>query len=262
MDIEFNPDGSIKLPEAAESHRREFQEKLIAADKNPRVVISYREKSPNFQDEWTIKLPSPSLKQRLVKVKFWADKQHDVEPGKAWIKLTGPNEYTLTVSGNKNRCKWAHAFINGLQTAFVNDFSTRIKLESTCSCPFMLYEPRAGSQPITAPMKIYVAGPLRNPDYKQVWLNVQKAIEVGLELIKRGHTPYIPHLTYFMHLHPANNVTPGEELEFYMNLEREWLKHCDALFFIGPSEGANRELEMATKLGLKVFATIDEIPRA
>jgi len=110
-------------------------------------------------------------------------------------------------------------------------------------------------------MKIYVAGPYRAPHYKGVWNNVQKAIEVGVELAKKGHHPYIPHTNYFWIMHPSFDFTPEEEFDFCMKQDFEWLKVCDALFFIGPSEGANMELEMAKKMGMKIFTSLEQVTK-
>jgi hypothetical protein len=41
-----------------------------------------------------------------------------------------------------------------------------------------------------------------------------------------------------------------------------WLKNCDALYFIAPSEGANRELKWAQEHGLVIFRSLRKVPKA
>jgi hypothetical protein len=45
----------------------------------------------------------------------------------------------------------------------------------------------------------------------------------------------------------------------YMRLDLEWLKVCDALLFLGPSKGADMELQYALKAGIRVFRSLSEI---
>ena len=104
-------------------------------------------------------------------------------------------------------------------------------------------------------MKVYIAGPYSNTSARQTQINVNKAIEIGCEIIKKGHNPYIPHLTHYVWLNP-NGDFPYEK---WCELDDEWLKSCDGLFFIGHSNGATRELELAQKLNLKIFYNLEEI---
>lgn len=112
------------------------------------------------------------------------------------------------------------------------------------------------------PMKIYVAGPytpLTNDIHeapREAYKNVQKAIRAGIEIIKRGHIPFIPHLTHFIHLE-TDEPLPRD---FYYYYDMFWLQLCDALLFLGPSEGANKELNWAAEHGLTIYYSIDEIP--
>ena len=104
-------------------------------------------------------------------------------------------------------------------------------------------------------MKIYVAGPYSANNPHNIQLNVDRAIDIGCELIKRGHNPFIPHLTHYVWLRPEGDFSYDKWCE----LDVEWLKLCDALYFIGSSNGANAELELAKKLGLKIFYSLEEV---
>lgn len=101
-------------------------------------------------------------------------------------------------------------------------------------------------------MKIYIAGPYTKGD---VIINVRKAIDVAEEISKKGHTPYIPHLTAFWHM-----IYP-HDLEFWYNYDNERLKSCDAIYRIpGESVGADQEVKLARELQMIVYWKLLDIP--
>jgi hypothetical protein len=103
-----------------------------------------------------------------------------------------------------------------------------------------------------------VAGPYSASSEQERELNTLKAIEAGLALFKLGHTPFIPHLTHYVDLHAHRTGVPMTWQD-YMRLDLEWLKVCDALLFLGPSKGADMELQYALKAGIRVFRSLSEI---
>jgi len=105
-------------------------------------------------------------------------------------------------------------------------------------------------------MKIYIAGPYTAKSVRDVHLNVYKAIEIAVKIWKKGHYPYIPHLTHFVWTHPSGNL----EYEDWMKWGKVWLECCDALFLLNNSPGADQELKYAKKLGLKIYYSINDIP--
>lgn len=103
-------------------------------------------------------------------------------------------------------------------------------------------------------MKIYIAGPYTKGD---VALNVRNAVYAGSFVANLGHFPFIPHLTHFWHM-----LVP-EEYDFWMRQDEEWLKVCDAILRIdGESAGADKEVEVAKSLGLPVYHSVFDIPKA
>jgi hypothetical protein len=120
---------------------------------------------------------------------------------------------------------------------------------------------------IDHPLKIYIAGPYTPKNTSMHYAariahdNTVNAINFGIDTVDRGHLPYIPHLSHFMHLYGKETLS----YEYYTKADIEWLKDCDAILYyypkIGYSKGADNELKIAIDSGKTVFFTIYEIPR-
>ncbi|MFW9834698.1 MAG: DUF4406 domain-containing protein [Candidatus Thorarchaeota archaeon] len=108
-------------------------------------------------------------------------------------------------------------------------------------------------------MKIYVAGPYSGSTREEIEENVRKAMETGLRIWKKGHFPYIPHLTHWPDL-LAKDLDIEMEWADYMNWHAPWVDHCDALFLMAESKGALLEYNRAKKEGKIIFHTLEEIP--
>ncbi|MHA1483700.1 MAG: DUF4406 domain-containing protein [Candidatus Thorarchaeota archaeon] len=108
-------------------------------------------------------------------------------------------------------------------------------------------------------MKIYVAGPYTGSTLEDIEENVRRAMEAGFRIWKKGHFPYIPHLTHW-----PNILARDLEIEMdwvdYMNWHAPRVDHCDALFLLAESKGALLEYNRAKGEGKSVFHSIDEIP--
>ena len=106
---------------------------------------------------------------------------------------------------------------------------------------------------------IYCAGPYSADTEEGRLANTQKAMGVALELINKGHYPYIPHLSHFL---DGCAREQGIDLpwEFWMIFDDFWLTKCDSLYFIGSSRGADIEMARAKELGLKIYYSLDEVP--
>ncbi len=99
--------------------------------------------------------------------------------------------------------------------------------------------------------KVYVAGPYTNGDVAR---NVSLAVQAGAFLLNAGFAPYVPHLSHFMHMHWQ------QPYETWMRLDFEWVKSCDALLRLpGESSGADREVQLATELGLPIYTSLDDL---
>ena len=100
--------------------------------------------------------------------------------------------------------------------------------------------------------RIYICGPLSSDNEREQWANVAIAKRVSIELMEKGHYPFCPHLA----VHYNSDRTYEQWLEY----DLVWLKQCEAIFFIGESPGANKELANAKELGLQVFHELKEVP--
>lgn len=127
----------------------------------------------------------------------------------------------------------------------------------------------ANAHPSGAPLRIYVAGPFtggpcawgmdctcfsKTDCVAQRNLNIHEAKAVTKLLMALGHQVHCPHAaTEFLHGEFDNE----RFMELDLGIIERW---ANALYFIGPSPGANRERELAVKLGLPVFTHLDQVP--
>jgi len=118
------------------------------------------------------------------------------------------------------------------------------------------------------PLRIYVAGPYcpRNCSLHDApriaKRNVDRAIEVANALIEKGHYVFVPHLSHYIHIHYSCRRDYGE---WWYEEDNTFLKYwANAVFIVAveDSVGVRAELELARKLGLKIFHSLDEVPDA
>ena len=110
-------------------------------------------------------------------------------------------------------------------------------------------------------MKIYVAGPYTGATRAEVQDNVNRAIDAGIELFRRGHQPYVPHLTDLVDIR-ARETGRGMSWEHFMAWDTPWLQASDALLLLAESRGALMELREAERMGKRIFLSMDDIPEA
>src|SRR6266436_7940485 len=112
---------------------------------------------------------------------------------------------------------------------------------------------------MSKPLRIYIAGPYTAQDHDGHESNTHRAIDAGIAVFRKGHYPYIPHLTHYVDLRAkgtGTNLTWAD----YIAWDMPWLDMCDALLYLGKSKGADIELERARKLKKEIFFSLSEIP--
>ena len=109
---------------------------------------------------------------------------------------------------------------------------------------------------VSEPLKIYIAAPYSASIPEEVQRNVEKAIDVGIQIWERGHYPYIPHLTHYVKARPKCTLSWNDFVEW----DRPWIDACDALLYLGKSKGSDIEKEYAQSKEKQVFKSLEEIP--
>lgn len=108
-------------------------------------------------------------------------------------------------------------------------------------------------------LHIYVAGPYTAANLEGLEKNAKAAIDAGIAILKKGHIPFIPHLTHYVDLR-AHELRIEISWAEYMKWDEAWLDKCDALLYLGSSRGADIELSRARSTGMQVFHSLNEIP--
>jgi hypothetical protein len=111
---------------------------------------------------------------------------------------------------------------------------------------------------------ILVAGPYRSGtggDPALIRANVEAMTAASLELWRRGHLPVMGEwfALPLIEAAEAQGDTDADEAIFHPIAERV-LARCDAVLRIGgPSDGADRMVATARRLGKRVFTSIEEV---
>ena len=117
-------------------------------------------------------------------------------------------------------------------------------------------------------MLILIAGPYRSGtgnDPLLIQKNMEQLEAVALPIFKKGHIPMIGEWVANPLIHLAGSKEVGDEIfqEIQYPVAHRLLTKCDAVLRIpGDSSGADKDVEIAKSLGLKVFYSIKEIPHA
>jgi hypothetical protein len=112
---------------------------------------------------------------------------------------------------------------------------------------------------------ILVAGPYRSGtdgDPARIQANVDAMTRTALELYTRGHLPVMGEWFALPLIEEAERIGDADAYEeiFHPIAERV-LARCDACLRIGgPSEGADRMVATARRLGKNVFTDIEQVP--
>lgn len=108
-------------------------------------------------------------------------------------------------------------------------------------------------------MLVYVAGPLSAPTPALQLRNVETAMEAGRAILAAGHAPLIPHLIHWFDEWHFRTLGVSLDYEQYLAWDFEMLRRCDGLLYLGPSPGADRELQEARRCGMAIWFDIAAI---
>ena len=115
------------------------------------------------------------------------------------------------------------------------------------------------------PLMILVAGPYRSGtdgDPARIAANVEAMTAVSLTLWRRGHLPVMGEWFALPLIEEAEREGATDAFdEIFHPVAERLLERCDACLRIGgPSEGADRMVATARRLGKSVFHDIGEVP--
>ena len=108
--------------------------------------------------------------------------------------------------------------------------------------------------------KIYVAGPIRDPNPIKFLQNIREGIRTAGMLITEGYAPFCPQLDFQYFLQHENSECPN--LEQVMAVSLEWLLQCDAVFVLpgwSQSHGTLEEMRIARLSGVPIFTSITQL---
>lgn len=116
---------------------------------------------------------------------------------------------------------------------------------------------------LSRPMFIYISGPYSAPNEPEatrrnkVEENISRANEAAIEIANKGHIPFVPH-SMMDKWEEANRLGREQAME----LCYQWVKKCDALYFIASSTGADTERDLAKQHNIPIYRNLDDIPNA
>ncbi len=118
------------------------------------------------------------------------------------------------------------------------------------------------------PMMILIAGPYRsgtNDDPVLIEKNVQQMQSYALPIFRAGHIPILGEWLALPLVELAGSKTIGDEAfnEIFHPIATRLLEKCDAVLRVGgPSAGADEMVRVGRSLGLQIYSSVSEIPKA
>jgi hypothetical protein len=119
---------------------------------------------------------------------------------------------------------------------------------------------------MSEPLMILVAGPYRSGtdgDPERIAANVEAMTRVALDLYRRGHVPVLGEWFALPLIEQAQRDDAGGDpfSEIFHPVAERVLARCDGVLRIGgASEGADRMVDVARRLGKTVLTSIEDVP--
>ena len=144
---------------------------------------------------------------------------------------------------------------------FVEEMQRGPTPQATSSTPTPSVHPQvagAGAVERSRIERVYIAGPYSAPTGLEKACNVRAAAELATAVMLKGHDAHCPHTA----THLPEQLAAGRiSYERWMRLDFGLIFHwATAILVRAMSPGTKREIELAQKLGLKIYNSIDEIP--
>lgn len=103
--------------------------------------------------------------------------------------------------------------------------------------------------------RVYVAGPITQGCLEH---NIHQARQAGMQLLKAGYAPLVPHLTCFMAGDSPQILPEGTQCADWYAVDLPWVSVSHAVLRLpGKSIGADLETQLADQLGIPVFYDIN-----
>ena len=119
---------------------------------------------------------------------------------------------------------------------------------------------------MTTPLLILIAGPYRSGtdgDPALIAANLARLEEASWPIFRAGHVPMIGEWVALPVLREAGSAVDPDAAQqqvLYPTAQR-LLEHCDAVLRLpGDSAGADEDVAIASRRGLPVYYSLDEIP--
>lgn len=124
------------------------------------------------------------------------------------------------------------------------------------------------TSPVTKPMMILIAGPYRsgtNDDPALITKNVQEMESYALPIFRAGHIPILGEWLALPLVDLLGSKEVGDEAfnEVFHPIAIRLLEKCDGVLRVGgPSVGADEMVRVGRSLGLSIYTSLAEIPKA
>ena len=103
-------------------------------------------------------------------------------------------------------------------------------------------------------MRVFISGPMSTSG--EPGPNLHQAVVAAAILMRSGHTPFVPHLTWI-----ADAISPCS-IDQWMRWDKEWLLQCEAVIRLpGDSRGADEEVRLARENEMPVYESVNELLR-
>lgn len=117
-------------------------------------------------------------------------------------------------------------------------------------------------------MMILISGPYRsgtNDDPQLIRANLKRLEDAALPIYRKGHIPMIGEWVALPLMKMAGSKGVGDTVynEMSYPIAHSLLRKCNAILRIeGVSKGADQDVALGEKLGLKIYYNIEAIPNA